>query len=53
MELAPTTNTKRCTKEIALLEEKFVCLVNDHSIEIFYDNNTMVSYQSSHFTYLK
>ena len=37
MESVPT---KRCIKEIALLEKKFVCLINDHSIKVFYDHET-------------
>jgi len=40
IESFPTTNTTRCMREIAFLEKRFLCLVNDHSIEVFYNERT-------------
>lgn len=38
MQSSPTTNTKRIAKELSSL--KYPYLVNDHSIEIFYNDKT-------------
>jgi len=38
--LSLPTNTTRCIREIAFLEKKFLCLVNDYSIEVFCNEKT-------------